>query len=91
MASSLSGNLSSALEVLGYTDSDGLITRDTVTSDSARGVGPREYLWNDLGFKVGLDAAFFHDGVPLVGFTDALPGRGPLPLTFRSSVPLREI
>ena len=76
MASSLSDNLSYALEVLGYTDSDGVITRDTVTSDSARGVGPREYLWDDLSFKVGLDAAFFHDGVPLVGFTDAPPGRG---------------
>jgi N-6 DNA Methylase len=76
MASSLSDNLSYALEVLGYTDSDGVITRDTITSDSARRVGPREYLWNDLGFKVGLDAAFFHDGVPLVGFTDAPPGPG---------------
>ena len=28
----------------------------------------RGYVWRDLQHKVGLDAAFFYDGVPLVGF-----------------------
>jgi hypothetical protein len=76
MASRLTDNLNFALEVLGYAGSDGMMTRDTATSSLARKAGPREYLWSDLSLKVGLDAAFFQDGVPLVGFTDAPPRHG---------------
>jgi hypothetical protein len=78
MTSGLSGNLIDALDRLGYTDSDGLITQDDIARGSAERPGAREYLWRDLDLKVGLDAAFFHDGVPLVGFTDAPPEGGGL-------------
>jgi hypothetical protein len=52
------------LEELGYADQEGLVTTDTDLES-----GPRDYIWRDLRVKIGLDAAFFSDGVPLIGFT----------------------
>jgi hypothetical protein len=78
MTSGFSDDLAETLHALGYADSDGLLTQDPIASNSFNSPDSREYLWRDLKFKVGLDAAFFHDGVPLVGFTDARPG-GSLP------------
>lgn len=49
---------------LDYAGHEGLVTAGT---DLA--AGPEDYIWRDLNIKVGLDAAFFKDGVPLVGFT----------------------
>jgi hypothetical protein len=57
-------SLVAALEQLDYADDEGLVTEST-----RRPPGPRDYVWQDLHTKVGLEAAFFHDGVPLVGFT----------------------
>jgi N-6 DNA Methylase len=57
--------LRTVLDVLGYSDADGLMTSSTEAALSARG-----YVWSDLRNKVGLDAAFFNDGVPVVGFAE---------------------
>lgn len=54
--------LVAVLEALDYADDPGLITA------ADRATGPRDYQWRDLRDKVGLDAAFFQDGVPIVGF-----------------------
>lgn len=57
--------LASDLEQLGFTESDGLVSADT-----GEQVGARGYHWRDLRDRVQLDAAFFRDGVPVVGFID---------------------
>ncbi|MBQ0903576.1 class I SAM-dependent DNA methyltransferase [Micromonospora sp. U21] len=67
----LPDSLVTALEELDYLGHDGLLTTGT---DHVQ--GPRDYVWRDLHNKVGLDAAFFHDGVPLVGFTTYERGPG---------------
>ncbi len=56
-----------ALEVLGYQDDPQLMTN--LDGEHPRGSGPVQYQWQDLRSRVGLEAAFFQDGVPLVGFT----------------------
>ena len=63
--------LTQTLDGLGYSDSDGLVTALTPSS-----TGARDYYWRDLRGKIGLDAAFFHDGVPLVGFSTESTERG---------------
>lgn len=55
--------LADVLDVLGYAGQDGLV-QGQVGADG----GAREYVWRDLREKVGLKAAYFQDGVPLVGF-----------------------
>jgi hypothetical protein len=57
-------HLLDTLEELGYAGHDGLVTVSTDLD-----AGPKDYVWRDLKIKVGLDAAFFSDGVPLIGFT----------------------
>jgi hypothetical protein len=79
MSSSISEHLNATLDMLGYADSQGLVTSDPEVSE----VSSRNYLWRDLRTKVGLDAAFFHDGVPLVGFTQANDAEGVLGLRKR--------
>jgi type I restriction-modification system DNA methylase subunit len=64
VATQLSDHLLATLDKLEYTGDAGLVTNDTRLLPSAR-----DYIWNDLKAKVGLEAAFFKDGVPLVGFT----------------------
>jgi hypothetical protein len=59
-----SSDLATCLESLGYAGHTGL-----ARADDQRVQGAREYIWRDLRDKVGLDAAFFQDGVPIVGFT----------------------
>jgi N-6 DNA Methylase len=77
MTNGASGDLGTALDVLGYADSEGLLTAaDTLTSTPDSEVSSRAYLWRDLHLRVGLDAAFFHDGVPLVGFSDCTASDG---------------
>ncbi|MFB9854823.1 class I SAM-dependent DNA methyltransferase [Micromonospora andamanensis] len=71
MTESTPGHLLSVLEELGYSGHEGL-----VTSASAGQAGPRDYVWRDLRSKVGLEAAFFRDGVPLVGFSAQSDPRG---------------
>jgi hypothetical protein len=63
MTAGATPNLVAALEGLGYAGDEGLVTGSTPQLP-----GPRDYVWRDLHTKVGLDAAFFRDGVPLVGF-----------------------
>jgi hypothetical protein len=63
--------LETVLDVLGYSDADGLMRTTTGAVLSARG-----YVWNDLRSKVGLDAAFFNDGVPVVGFAGIEDAQG---------------
>jgi hypothetical protein len=73
MTANISEHLSGTLRTLGYADAQGLVTTDAAGAPSADGElqrsSSRSYLWRDLRDKVGLDAAFFHDGVPLVGFS----------------------
>lgn len=64
MPTELSAHLVDALEVLGYTSSDGLLTAASLSAP-----GSRDYYWRELRNKVGLDAVFFNDGVPIVGFS----------------------
>ncbi len=65
-------HVSDVLQKLDYVGAAGLVTTaETSSSSDARG-----YVWHDLQAKVGLDAAFFSNGVPLVGFTGAAPGAG---------------
>ncbi|WP_200215621.1 HsdM family class I SAM-dependent methyltransferase [Micromonospora coerulea] len=65
MSTVLPEGVSYVLEELGYAQSEGLVSADNVTP------GARGYIWRDLHEKVKLDAAFFYDGVPLVGFAAA--------------------
>ncbi|MBV9012476.1 MAG: SAM-dependent DNA methyltransferase [Pseudonocardiales bacterium] len=64
MSDELNPHLAATLEVLGYDDSEGLLT---VAGPSEP--GSRDYYWRELRDKIGLDAVFFNDGVPLVGFS----------------------
>lgn len=68
--STLPEHVSAILEKLGYSGAAGLVT----TAETASSSASRDYIWHDLKAKVGLDAAFFCDGVPLVGFTGAAVG-----------------
>jgi hypothetical protein len=52
------------LQELDYIGHEGLVVGGIELS-----TGPKDYIWRDLRNKVGLDAAFFKDGVPLIGFT----------------------
>lgn len=63
MTVELPEHLTDTLAELGYAGHDGLVTANTDLDP-----GPKDYVWRDLR-KVGLDAAFFSDGVPLIGFT----------------------
>jgi hypothetical protein len=83
MTSSLPGNLAATLDDLGYAGSDGLVTKATEPSAELSETTSRSYLWRDLEQRVHLDAAFFHDGVPLVGFSDSTSGDGILELRKR--------
>ena len=84
MTSPVPENLAAALDELGYVGSEGLLTTaDGLTPDTPSEVSSRAYLWRDLDLRVGLDAAFFHDGVPLVGFSDRPTGEGLLDLRKR--------
>lgn len=60
----LNSHLAATLDVLGYSNSDGLLT----VADPSE-PGSRDYYWRELRDKVGLDAVFFNDGVPVVGFS----------------------
>jgi N-6 DNA Methylase len=60
----LPDHLLATLDKLDYAGEEGLVTDGTRLFPSAR-----DYIWTDLKAKVGLEAAFFKDGVPLVGFT----------------------
>ncbi len=62
--SELNSHLQDALGVLGYSNSEGLLTVADLSKP-----GSRDYYWRDLRDKVGLDAVFFNDGVPVVGFS----------------------
>lgn len=62
--SRLPSHLAGVLETLDYSGHEGLVTSATSVEP-----GPRDYVWRDLYNKVGLEAAFFQDGVPLVGFS----------------------
>jgi hypothetical protein len=64
MTVDLPQHLQDTLAELGYAEHQDLVT---VSTDLA--AGPRDFIWRDLRRKVGLDAAFFSDGVPLIGFT----------------------
>lgn len=70
MRPTLPDHVSDVLEKLDYSGAAGLVTiaENSSSSDSL------DYIWHDLQMKVRLDAAFFCDGVPLVGFTGAAPG-----------------
>lgn len=57
--------LQSTLEVLDYSGSEGLVTRDERPDVPARGV-----LWNELVDKCDVDAAYFRGPVPLVAFAE---------------------
>ncbi len=83
MTSHVPENLAAALDQLGYADSEGLLTKDSEPSSGLSETTSRTYLWRDLEQRVGLDAAFFHDGVPLVGFSDSSWGDGLLGLRKR--------
>ena len=45
------------------------MAESSTADDERQRSDSRSYLWRDLQEKVELDAAFFHDGVPLVGFS----------------------
>ena len=64
MKGSVPDSLADVLEALGFAGQTGL-----VSLDDSPDIGPKDYVWRDLGDRVHLDAAFFQDGVPLVGFT----------------------
>ena len=64
MTVDLPQHLLDTLEELGYAGHE-----DLVTAGSDLAAGAKDYIWRDLRTKVGLDAAFFSDGVPLIGFT----------------------
>lgn len=60
----LPAHLADTLEALGYAESEGLLTVSNVSEP-----GSRDYYWRELRDKIGLDAVFFNDGVPVVGFS----------------------
>lgn len=64
MPPELSPHLAQTLHALDYTGSVGLLT----ASDD-REVSSRDYYWRDLRDLVGLDAVFFNEGVPIIGFS----------------------
>ena len=64
MTVDLPQHLQDTLAELGYAEH-----QDLVTASTDLAAGPRDFIWRDLRRKVGLDAAFFSDGVPLIGFT----------------------
>ncbi|GHE06853.1 HsdM family class I SAM-dependent methyltransferase [Klenkia taihuensis] len=70
--------LNEVLGILGYQGQDGLVNG----ADGLDG-GAREYLWRDLRDKVGLSAAYFQDGVPLVGFCEESSTSGLRALRYR--------
>lgn len=72
MLRTLPGHVLGVLGELEYTDDPGLRT----VADGRQVSGPRDYFWRDLRDKVGVDAAFFFDGVPLVAFTGDGGGDG---------------
>lgn len=57
--------LPTALELLKYTDAEGLVTHDRRSDVAARRV-----LWDELVDKCDVDAAYFRGSVPLVAFAD---------------------
>lgn len=65
MSPHLGDSLRDTLDILGYAGQDGLVTVDDDDVDAER-----VPVWRDLRDKVGLQAAFFEDGVPVVGFAD---------------------
>lgn len=69
--SALPDHLADTLDQLGYSHGEGLVSLASTTE-----YGPIDYAWQDLRDKVGLDAVFFRDGIPLVGFTGKLNRSG---------------
>lgn len=72
MSTPIPNHLLEVLEQLDYVGSPGLLIGNT----SDNNVGPHDYIWRDLRLKVGLDATFFRDGVPLVGFSGETDASG---------------
>ncbi|OZC83900.1 hypothetical protein CH254_23705 [Rhodococcus sp. 06-412-2C] len=63
--------LSEVIDELGYFDSSGYV-------DASAGAGGRNFVWNDLRTKCGVDAAYFNGSVPVVAFVAATSREGAL-------------